>query len=104
MPDVKAHVELGAKLFASWEASTKASKDDARDLTAVYEAIRDAGIISPFECHAYSLETVALAGQHRAEVYALHNRLVRRCVELGIDVPVPTDPELPKPLDGGGSR
>jgi hypothetical protein len=101
---VKPHVEQGAELFAEWEKSTKDDRDTARELTEVYEAIRDAGFISPFECHAYSLETVALATKHRADVMTLHNKLVRRCVELGIDVPAPTDPGIPQPNSGGGTR
>lgn len=104
MADVKAHIERGAELFADWEQMTKTSRDTAKELIPVYEAVRDAGLISAFECHAYGAETLALAMQHKAEVLALHNRLVRRCVELGIDVPAPTDPDLPQPKDGGGGR
>ena len=101
---VKPSVEEGANVFADWEDYTKGGKKMAAELIGIYEAIRNAGIISPFECHAYSLETVALAAKHRAEVYGLHNRLVRRCVELGIDVPVATDPDIPQPADSGGHR
>lgn len=101
----KPHVEQGAAIFAELEASAKSAINTAKPLDDVYDAIRDLGIISPFECRALKLETRALFTGHQAAIWALHNRLVRRCDDLGIDVPPAAgDPDLPQPLDGGGHR
>lgn len=100
----KPHVELGAEIFADLETSAKADIDLAKGLEGVYDAIQKLGIISPFECRALKLETRALFTGHQAAIWALHNRLVRRCDDLGIDVPPPADPNLVQPLDGGGHR
>lgn len=100
----KPHVEKGAGIFAELEVSAKRDLDNARELDDVYEAIQALGIISAFECRALKLETRALFTSHQAAIWALHNRLVRRCDDLGIDVPPATSSELPQPMDGGGHR
>lgn len=100
----KPHVEQGAAIFAELEAAAKVEIDTAKPLDGVFEAIRDLGIISPFECRALKLEARAIFTNHQAAIWALHNRLVRRCDDLGIDVPPPADPSLVQPLDGGGHR
>jgi hypothetical protein len=101
----KPHIEKGAEIFAELEASAKEDIDLAKGLIAVYEAIRDLDIIKPFECKALKMETRALFASHEAAIWALHNRLVRRCDDFGIDVPPAAgDPDLPQPQSGGGSR
>ena len=100
----KPHVEKGAAIFANLEEVAKGEIGEAKGLEAVYDAICDLGIIKPFECRALKLETRALFTGHQAAIWALHNRLVRRCDDFGIDVPPANNPDLPQPMDGGGHR
>lgn len=100
----KPHVEAGAMTFAEREADAKHGIEASKELCVVFDAIRDLGIISRHECHALKLEARALFKSHEAAIWAFHNKLVRRCVDLGIDVPPPADPDLVQPLDGGGHR
>lgn len=100
----KPFVELGAAIFAQLEVNAKDDLDNAKDLDGVFDGIQKLGIISPFECRALKLETRALFTGHQAAIWALHNRLVRRCDDLGIDVPPATNPDLPAPADSGGHR
>ena len=101
---VKPAVEKGAVAFAALEKSAKYDKKTANEVVEVVEAVRDAGVISPFECDAITARVKATAASHEADWKVIHNDLVRRCVDLGIDVPAPTDPDLPAPQSGGGSR
>ena len=100
----KPAVERGAVAFAAWEKSARHDKKTAAEIVAVVEEIRDAGVISPFECNAITSKVKAIAINHEADRLELHNVLVRRCVDLDIDVPAPTDPDLPAPTSGPGSR
>ena len=97
---VKPHIEKGAALFANLEFEAKKNAD-AKDLAGILEAVRDAGLISPFECRALKMEARTLFQGHEAALWAFHNKLVRRCVDLGIDVPPPADPNLVQPSSGG---
>jgi len=90
----KPAVERGAVAFAAWEKSARLDRKLAGEIVTVVEEIRDAGVISSFECDAITTKLKAIALSHEADRLEIHNVLVRRCVEIDIDVP-------PMTRDGG---
>lgn len=85
--EVARAVEKGANIFADAEDAAQRITDDFRDLSEIFESINEAGHIGGLEARALTLECQALALQFKADVYALHARLVKRAQELGIDLP-----------------
>lgn len=94
--EVSEAVEKGAEIFANAERRARKTKEEFRELRAVFEAVRDAGHIGALECQELASDLDAFATAFEAGVWARHSRLTKRCRELGID--------LPETLDGGGPR
>jgi len=89
-------VAAGMAIFATLETKASECATAGAGFDAVFEAIRDNGVISNFECTALKLEAKALTLDFRAKVWAFHAKTTQRAQLKGIDVP--------QPLDGGGGR
>jgi len=94
--ETSAAVEAGVAIFAVLEAKAQECKDAAAGFVAVFEAIRDNGVISDFECKALKLEAKQIVNSFEAALYAFHAKTTQRAQLKGIDI-ITTQ-------DGGGPR
>lgn len=89
-------VAKGMEIFAALEAKAKDCLAIAAGFPSVFDAIRDAGVISDFEAKALRLEAKAIVSTFEAAVWTFHAKTTQRAQLKNIDVP--------QPLDGGGHR
>lgn len=89
-------MKLGAAAFADAEQNADSILNSFRgDFAEAVDGVKEEGHIGFLEAEAIKGRADALVTKFRAELYALHNDLKNRCVELDIDR------YLPALRDGG---
>jgi hypothetical protein len=89
-------VAKGMAIFTKLEDLAKKAETAGAGLKPVFEAIRDNGVISDFECNALTLEAKAILLNFRADLHVFHAKTTQRAQLKGIDVVIAQD--------GGGHR
>lgn len=94
--ETSAAVDAGVTVFADLEALAEEAEKVGAGLMPVFEALRDNGVISGFECKALKLEAKAIVLAFKAGVWTFHAKTTQRAQFKGIDI-ITTD-------DSGGHR
>jgi hypothetical protein len=78
-------VAKGMAIFDKLEDLAKKAETAGAGLKPVFEAIRDNGVISDFECNALTLEAKAILLNFRAQLHIFHAKTTQRAQLKGID-------------------
>lgn len=89
-------VAKGMAIFAKLETMAEKVEDEARGLMPVFEAIRDNGVISNFECTALKLQARKIVLNFQADLWAYHAQCTQRAQLKGIDNVITTQDGGPR--------
>lgn len=89
-------VAKGMAIFDKLEKLAKQAETAGAGLVPVFEAIRDNGVISDFECNALKLEAKKIVLAFKADLHIFHAKTTQRAQLKGIDNVITTQDGGPR--------